>query len=167
MDQQSNEAFYYVDGIPTKGLWIDLDSVDDESDVSERLAQAGFIGSEYDGDILVADVQGPLARAFYSSKVDCLDLDGFIEVRDSDKDHEAIAAFIDWYGSWDEEKFDESYNGQFDSEMEFAQQLADDLGYLDQMPESIRCYFDYEKFARDLFIGDYYYSDGHVFNQNV
>jgi antirestriction protein len=39
-----------------------------------------------------------------------------------------------------------------------AYEWVQELGYLDQMPENLRYYFDYEKFGRDLAIeGSYYY----------
>jgi antirestriction protein len=172
----SNQAFYYVDGIPTKGAWVDLDIIGDESNVLEDLACAGKIPRDedgepsYGGDLLVADVEGDLARAFLS-KYGTFDLDGFIEARDycdgeGDKEG-AVAAFIAWYGSWDKDNFEEAYSGCFENEVQFAEQLVDDLGYLDQIPENLRYYFDYEKFARDLFINDYYFVDGYVFNRNV
>jgi len=36
---------------------------------------------------------------------------------------------------------------------------VDDLGLLSEVPENLRFYFDYEAFARDLFIGDYWSAD--------
>ena len=34
---------------------------------------------------------------------------------------------------------------------------------LDNMPESLKDYFDFERYADDLFRWDYDYQDGHVF----
>ena len=171
-------AFYYVDGIPTKGLWVDLDNITDTDDILELLAKEELIPRneddepDYDGDLLVADVEGDLAKCFYSSSVDGFDLDDFIEVRDycdGDEDkEEAVAAFIDYMssGSFSKDDFESSYCGKWDSEIAYAENLVEELGYLDQMPENLRYYFDYEKFAYDLFISDYYFADGHVFNRN-
>lgn len=62
------------------------------------------------------------------------------------------------------EGFEEAYQGEYDSEKDFAYQLVDDLGYLDQMPESLQYYFDYEAFTRDLFSYDYFMTEsGYVF----
>lgn len=68
-----------------------------------------------------------------------------------------LAEYEDWI-----EDFEESYQGNMSTE-DFTAQLVDDMGYLDQMPESIRYYFDYEKFERDLFMGDYWESNGFIF----
>jgi hypothetical protein len=35
---------------------------------------------------------------------------------------------------------------------------------LADMPENLRAYFDVERFAADLFMGDYYFDDGYVFS---
>ena len=51
--------------------------------------------------------------------------------------------------------FEEAYNGEHDSEEAVAEQLIDDLYNLDDMMGSLASYFDYEKYARDLFINDY------------
>ena len=59
----------------------------------------------------------------------------------------------------------DAYNGKWKDEVEFTEDLVDSCGYLDQMPENLRYYFDYEKFARDLFINDYVFEDGYVFSR--
>jgi len=61
--------------------------------------------------------------------------------------------------------FEEAFSGEWDSEKEFTENLVDSLGYLEQMPEFLRNYFDYEAFQHDLFIGDY--SSEKLSNGNV
>jgi hypothetical protein len=163
-------AFFYVDGIPTKGAWLELDDVDSWDKVRCELSQQGFIDDGYGGDILVADIEGALARCCYSSSFDLFDLDRFIEVQEditrNGFDSEAVAAFIGWYGSWSCDTFESAYMGRYDSETDYAEQYLEDTGTLDQIPETLRYYFDVERFARDLFIGDYYYDAGFVFCTN-
>ena len=36
----------------------------------------------------------------------------------------------------------------------YAEELVDDTGMLDSLPENLRHYFDYARFARDLFMFD-------------
>ena len=70
--------------------------------------------------------------------------------------------------AYDDDVFDDfrdKFVGEFDSEEEFAEHIADECGMLDRVPESIKQYFDYEAFARDLFISDYDFFDGYVFRQ--
>jgi len=65
------------------------------------------------------------------------------------------------------EKTLEAYQGEFRSMQEFAEQLVDDTGMLDQVPENLRYYFDYAAFARDLELGgDYRFCSGYVFDNN-
>lgn len=166
-----DRAFFYVDCIPTKGLWLDLDDVSDWSDVHEALQGARLIRADYGGDILVADIEGAIARCCYSSRCDLLDLARYIEMRDDvtrhDFDRGAVAAFVAWYGGWDADTFESAYMGRHDSEQAYAEQYIDDTGLLSGIPENLQCYFDIEHFASDLFMGDYYFDDGgYVFCTN-
>ena len=59
-------------------------------------------------------------------------------------------------------EFQDEYQGQYDDEEDFAYQIVEE--YYD-IPEFAKTYFDYEKFARDLFMCDYYYEKGFVFQR--
>jgi len=52
-----------------------------------------------------------------------------------------------------EEGFQEAYQGEWESEEAFAENLADETM---EIPETLSYYFDYEKFANELFMGDYF-----------
>ncbi|MCC8034359.1 MAG: antirestriction protein ArdA [Rikenellaceae bacterium] len=54
--------------------------------------------------------------------------------------------------------FHEEYIGTYDDEEDFAFEMVEH-----DLPDFASGYFDYAKFARDLFMGDYWYEDGHVF----
>jgi len=83
----------------------------------------------------------------------------------------ALSAWVDnspTYYKWEEweewlPNFEESYAGEWNSESEFAENLAVDCGLLDGVPDHIQLYFDWDKWTRDLFISDYWYSNGYVF----
>lgn len=45
---------------------------------------------------------------------------------------------------------EEGYYGAFKSLEAYAEESADDAGLLSGMPENLRCYFDFEAFARDM-----------------
>lgn len=51
------------------------------------------------------------------------------------------------------ERFQEAYCGEWESEKAYAEEVFDEL-YAHDIPENLRCYIDYEAFARDLFIND-------------
>lgn len=46
--------------------------------------------------------------------------------------------------------FEEQYVGSWDSFREYAEQLADDIGLLADVPEEIARYFDWQAWSRDL-----------------
>lgn len=57
----------------------------------------------------------------------------------------------------------DKYHGYWHSEVEFAEHIVEDCyGLVDNLG-SLAMYFDYEAFARDLFINDYEFVDGYVF----
>jgi hypothetical protein len=64
------------------------------------------------------------------------------------------------------DQFEEAYQGEMDTR-EFAEQLADEEilshAYNTEARDFISMYFDYEKWERDLFMGDYWENDGYIF----
>ena len=42
---------------------------------------------------------------------------------------------------------------------------ASDTGLLADVPETVALYFDYEAYARDLFLDSFTFIDGHVFRR--
>ena len=60
-----------------------------------------------------------------------------------------------YYGCYREfDNFEEAYNGVHESEEDFAYDLAHDIYSIEQLGQ-LELYIDWERFARDLFIGDY------------
>lgn len=58
--------------------------------------------------------------------------------------------------------FRDQYCGEWESEEEYAEELFNEC-YAYEIPEGLRYYIDYARFARDLFMSDYDYYGGHVF----
>jgi len=83
------------------------------SGAHEALHRAGLVRADCDGDILVADIEGAIARCCYSSPYDLVDLGRYVELRDVIYQHdfarEAVAAFVVWYGSWDADAFENAH----------------------------------------------------------
>lgn len=152
-------AFFYVDGIPTKGAWVDLEVINGWPDVIQALDGAGFKAPD---EILCADAEG-LARHFLS-RHDGFDLSGYIDCRDDCAwaAEDAKAAYIDCFGLWDTRGFEDAYSGQWDDDLALAEDFVESTGMLNGMPDNLRCYFDTEAFARDLML-DYTASGGHYF----
>jgi len=58
------------------------------------------------------------------------------------------------------EGFEEAFRGEWQSEREFAEELARDLGYLAEIDGNPLAYhIDWESWARELFCGDYWSAD--------
>ncbi|ECF6834911.1 hypothetical protein JJ33_24715 [Salmonella enterica subsp. enterica] len=77
------------------------------------------------------------------------------------------AAFISWAeytGECDYDAFDDAYRGEAESEEAWAQEMVEDNGLLNEVPEPLRSYFDFEAYARDLFSSGYVFHDGYVFS---
>ena len=58
------------------------------------------------------------------------------------------------------EIFQDEYIGQYDDEEDFATQIVVECY---ELPDFAETYFDYQRFARDLFMCDYWFDDGFVF----
>lgn len=61
--------------------------------------------------------------------------------------------------------FRDAYRGWYRSKEEFAEELIEEMGILSNADELLSRYFDYEAFARDLFMSEYYMTEnGYVFS---
>jgi antirestriction protein len=56
--------------------------------------------------------------------------------------------------------FEESFVGEFATLSDFAERMINDMYALDSF---VKLYFDFEKFGRDLLLGDYWEQDGKYF----
>ena len=149
--------FVYINGEPTHGIWIDLEGIMDWDEIKEILAENEIIPRnaddepEYGGDLLVATTEGELSQHFYHSMTDTFDLDGFVECFEHKGiDSDAKAAYMACFNTWSASDFDDRYAGKYDSWKDYAENYIDDTGMLNDIPENLRYYFDYEAFARDL-----------------
>lgn len=76
----------------------------------------------------------------------------------------AVGDFLEFYSPEDLDRMHDAYGGVYDSEEDFARETVNECYDLDKMMGSLARYFDYEAFARDLFLNDYKFgSHGTVF----
>jgi antirestriction protein len=162
------QAFFYVDGIPTKGAWIDLDTITDWDDIKAQLGAHLSIEADSIDEVLCADIEG-IARHFYASNCDGFDLSSWLEFKEameaSHLDVETIDAYLDnvgTYGGVNISDIEDSYYGEFNNWTDFAEHIMEETGDLNQIPESLRYYFDFEAYGRDL-AHDFFESNGHFF----
>lgn len=85
------------------------------------------------------------------------DLDTVAEIAQAINDHgyHLIKGFVDYFGADQLGEFEDLYNGIFSDEEDFARDLVDQCYNLEKTMGNLAYYFDYEAFARDLFMGDY------------
>ena len=89
-----------------------------------------------------------------------------MEYADMDEDdRDAYEEFVDSFGNDSFDSFKERCMGKWDSEKDFAEHIIDECYNLDDMMGSLASYFDYDSFSRDLFLSDYYFTDGYVFRR--
>ncbi len=140
----------YNNGI-LHGRWIDADQ-DEESireEIQEMLKESPIPGAE---EWAIHDYEGfeGIKLSEYESIEDVARFAQLIE-----KHGEAYAAYAGFIGEdyATEEHFQEDYQGEWDSEEKFAEDLAEETM---NIPEHLQFYIDYEKLANDLFINDYF-----------
>jgi antirestriction protein len=161
----NNQAFFYIDGIPTKGTWVDMDDITEWEQVEAILLDL-FPTAQID-EILCSDIEG-LPRHFYASNCDSFSMTEWADFKEqleaTHLEAEVIDAYLDNMGSSgvDISNIEDAYQGEYDDWTDFAYRLMEDTGELNSIPESLRSYFDYEKFGNDLSY-DFFESNGHFF----
>ena len=145
-----------------EGGWLDLDDYSDKDEFME--AAAALHDDEEDPELMFQDWEEIPDGFISESHID----EGFWEYMNFEdyNDGKAKEAYVECFGEWDEDDFQDRYAGEYRSLQDLAEQLVDDLGYLDQMPEHLRYYFDYEKFANDLRCGGEYTNHGDFWFRN-
>ena len=146
-----------------RGMWVDLSTFD----YYEEFEAFCFAihADEDDPELMYQDYEN-MPRSLYHES---MDEEGFNKIAEycelcDDYSVSAVDDFLEWSSSDDLGRMHDAYVGVYDSEEDFAEEIVSDCYDLDNMMGSLACYFDYEKFARDLFMCDYYFgSHGTVF----
>lgn len=152
------------------GKWLDLSDYSDRDEFYEACKE--LHSDEEDAEYMFQDWEGIPTGLINESWISETVFE-LIEQADRLDNFDAFLAFLDFTGySLQEEelgylisKFEDSYAGRYESEVEFAEKFIDDCYSLSDF---MQIYFDYEKYAKDLFMTDYYYDEDtkSVFNRN-
>lgn len=153
---------------PSQWVWLKLADFDNEEQFLNKAhqilgaaknAELDFVDFSEIGEKMANDL-----KKYYELEKEFAGLDEI--------EQQALTAWLDddncryddYFADEIIENFRDAYQGQFDSEREFAEMLADEC-YLPELPEIAQRYFDYNAFARDLFINDYMMiGEGFVFS---
>ena len=146
------------------GMWVDLVKCGDYDTFMEVCHN--LHADEEDPELMYQDYEC-FPKAWYSeSGIDEDTFDKIIEYAELDEDdREAFEEFTDSFGNDSFDSFKERYMGKWDSEKDFAEHIVNECYNLDDMMGHLASYFDYEAYARDLFIDDYYFTNGYVFRR--
>lgn len=151
----------YNNGI-LHGEWInaDQDANAIHAEIQDMLKNSPMPGAE---EWAIHDYEGfeGLRLSEYESIKDVAQYAQLIE-----EHGEAWALYAEYVGTdyATKEAFEEAYQGEWDSEEDFAENLASEIM---DIPEHLQFYIDYEKFARDLFINDYFSAQGESYKIHV
>lgn len=153
------------------GAWIDLtacDSYDEFIEVCKALhadeKEPEFMFQDYENMPEIFYHEGIFTREDFEM------VKGIASLEDSER--EAFEVFINYRGYKEckqkdfvslYDDFYEAYCGEWSSEEDFAIQFVEDCGMLDNVPDSMKNYFDWAAFSRDLFMCDYYFDSGYCF----
>lgn len=144
------------------GAWLDLEAFDSYDEFLEICAL--LHDDEDDPEFMFQDYQG-FPREWYDESGLKESFDNIVEYCKLDEnDREVFDAYYEWSGNADFAHFRDHYMGKFDTEEDFAEYIVSECYDLDNMMGDLSFYFDYERYARDLFMTDYAFCDGYVFS---
>lgn len=139
------------------GKWLDLEDYTDKEEFIKACCQ--LHKDEEDPELMFQDWEGIPA----SMIGECWVSPDLWEIM-QESNLEAVKAYLSIFNEWDAEDFQDRFRGHFDSWQQMAEELLEETGELDRIPESLRYYFDFEKYARDMELGgDFAEEDGFFF----
>lgn len=145
------------------GAWLDIAKFDDYDEFIDVCRQ--LHADEEDPELMFQDYEGFPESLYCESCMGEGTFDKILEyAKLDDDDKEAFEDYLDYGHDYDIERFREAYCGKWDSKEDFAQHIVSECYDIERTMGSLASYFDYEAFARDLFMSDYEMGDNnHVF----
>ena len=146
-----------------RGMWVDLSTFDDYEDFVNFCY--AIHADEEDPELMYQDFANIPDSLYRESMGE----EGFNKILKycelcDDYSVSAVDDFLEWFSPEDLDEMHDSYAGVYDSEEDFARETVNDCYDIENMMGNLADYFDYEAFARDLFINDYCFgSHGTVF----
>ena len=135
-----------------------------EFNISDYSSLEDLVDTEFEGKDLskieVEDIGDIPDRLFYKTPVPCTlvealeDTEGFDMIFDwvdyvQDNDEKATLAYIDNFMDWDRDHFEDTYEGYYESEEDFAENYLDNINW----DTDLSNYFDYSKYGEMLWGG--------------
>jgi len=157
-------------GLSLFGRWIPTEALQEKSihqyikaklDAEEGLCLARNCVVDQ-CEYIVLDAEG-LASSFLSGVA--FDLEGYrevaeyLEANDDCFSEEAIIGYLNNWGSWHQDNFEDAYCGQWGTLREYAIQSFDECS---EIPDHLMHYIDYDAVLRDYEM-DHWAHDGHIY----
>lgn len=147
-----------------RGMWVDLSTFDYYEEFENFCLS--IHADEEDPELMYQDFAN-MPDSLYHESMGEEGFNSIVKYCELCEDYcvEAVEDFLELYSPKDLESVPDAYVGVYDSREEFAEEKADEDFNLPNMGE-IALYFDYNSYARDLFINDYNFgSHGTVFRR--
>ena len=136
------------------GMWVDLSTFD----YYEEFEAFCFAihADEDDPELMFQDYANIPDSLYHESMGE----EGFNKIAEycelcDDYSVSAVDDFLELFRPEDLDRMPDAYAGVYDSKEDFAREMVNDCYDIDKMMGSLADYFDYEAFARDLFMCDY------------
>ena len=141
-----------------KGEWLDLEDYNDKDEFMKACKE--LHKDEADPEFMFNDHEGVPSEFIGESWID----EKFWDYLNSSVDDDVKKAYMELFGEWNEDQCNERYQGEYRSDEDYAEDRCEQCGTLESIPENLRFYFDFEKFARDMRInGEFVEENGHYF----
>ena len=146
-----------------RGMWVDLSTFDSYEDFINFCK--AIHADEEDPELMFQDGEN-IPDSLCHESIGEEEFNNILKYCELCEEYDVFAVydFLEWRTPEELDDMHDAYVGVYESEEDFAEELVNDCYDLDKMMGNLAGYFDYEKFARDLFISDYYFgSRGTVF----
>ena len=138
------------------GMWVNVSTFDDYEDfVNFCLA---IHADESEPELMYQDFEN-MPDSLYHESMGEKEFNKIAEYCELCDDYSvsAVDDFLEWYSPEDLDNMHDAYVGVYDSREDFAREIVSDCYDIENIMGNLACYFDYEAFARDLFMGDYHF----------
>ena len=145
------------------GMWVNISTFDSYDDFINFCK--AIHADEEDPELMYQDFAN-IPDSLYHESMGEKEFNNIAEYCELCDDYSVSAVYdlLEIFRPEDLDRMADAYMGVYDSEEDFARETVNDCYDLEKMMGNLADYFDYEAFARDLFMGDYHFgSHGTVF----
>ena len=138
------------------GMWVNVSTFDSYEDFVNFCK--AIHSDENDPELMYQDFIN-MSRSLYRESMGAEEFENILKYCELCDDYcvSAVDDFLEWFSPEDFDRMDDAYVGVYDSKEDFAREMVNDCYDIEKMMGDLAYYFDYEAFARDLFISEYHF----------